>query len=76
MKKVDFLRYKERVNKLHKAALAHKEAHDAYISFEEDLFDGEFTDSDWVDLRTYISQNKEIYEQLSVVSQICDELNH
>lgn len=78
MKKVDLIVYKDKIKKLHKAAITMKNAHDEYETFEnEKLLDDDFDmKTDWKKLTTFMEANPDLTDKISEVETIIDGLTH
>lgn len=77
MKKVDLIVYKDKIKKLHKAAVALKDAHIEYETFENDkLLGKDFKpNEDWKKLSDFMSANPELGEKISEIEKIVKDLN-
>ena len=77
MKKVDLIVYKDKIKKLHKAAVALKDAHNEYDSFENDklLGDGFDKDEDWKKFTKFMESNPELGEKIEEIEDIIKDLN-
>lgn len=77
MKKVDLIVYKDKIKKLHKAAMALKDAHTEYDTFENEklLGDGFDKDEDWKKLSQFMNSNPDLGEKIEEVEEIIKELN-
>lgn len=77
MKKIDLIVYKDKIKKLHKAAVALKEAHDEYEEFQKNkLLNDDFNISDdWNKLNDFMKNNPDLSEKLDEVESIIDKLN-
>lgn len=76
MKKVNLYVYKDKINKLHKAALAFKEAYDNYNDYlNNDLLSDDNFDinTDWDKLSEYMNQNPQLSDKLDEVEKIVKE---
>ena len=78
MKKVDLIVYKDKIKKLHKAAIAMKNAHDEYETFEnEKLLDDDFDmNTDWKKLTNFMESNPDLTDKISEVESIIDGLTN
>lgn len=77
MKKVDLMVYKDKIKKMHKAAIALKDAHKEYEAFENDklLGNGFNPNEDWKKLSDFMTANPEIADKMDEVETIVKELN-
>ena len=77
MKKVDLMVYKDKIKKLHKAAVALKDAHVEYETFEnEKLLGGTFDPKeDWQKLSDFMTANPEMGDKIEEIETIVKELN-
>lgn len=77
MKKVDLIVYKDKIKKLHKAAVALKVAHEEYDTFENDtlLGDGFDKNQDWAKLTNFMQANPDLAEKIEEVETIVKRLN-
>lgn len=72
MKKVDLIVYRDKIKKLHKAAVALKEAHDAFEDFQSNkLITKDFDlNNDWKKLTNYMQSNPDLSDKLDEVEDI------
>lgn len=77
MKKIDLIVYKDKIKKLHKAAVALMDAHVEYDTFEnEKLLGDDFNkDEDWKKLSTFMKSNPDLGEKIIEVEEIIKDLN-
>jgi hypothetical protein len=75
MKKVDLMVYKDKIKKLHKAAVALKDAHKEYDTFEDNkLLSDEFSDEDWKKLSSFMESNPDLGDKIEETERIIKNL--
>ena len=77
MKKVDLVVYKDKIRKLHKAAVALKDAHVEYDTFENEKLLGEDfkAEEDWKKLTAFMQSNPDLSDKIVEIEEILKELN-
>ncbi len=77
MKKVDLIVYRDKIKKLHKAAVALKNAHKEYDTFENDklLGDGFMGNDDWKKFTTFMESNPDLGDKIMEIETIIKDLN-
>lgn len=77
MRKVDLLIYKDKIKKLHKAALAMQDAHVNYETFiNEQLLDDEFNSDNWNQLRDFMINNEDLNNKIDEIESILRKITH